>query len=115
MSVSTPNTTPYVAIENAAWYWLWSGALCLLLVPAAWAWSTTWGWLPYWLVGAPLVIVAGIRVLAWSQATHAHTLQHPDELGLEYRAVTTAPAGPSKAIPPHGRRRRVLLAAMLSR
>lgn len=42
-------------IETIAWYWLWSGVLCLLCVPAARAYSPAVGWYAYWLVGAPMV------------------------------------------------------------
>jgi hypothetical protein len=67
---STSSTAPsaLAAIETAAWYWLWSGVVCLFLVPAAWESSPRWGWLPYWLVAAPLLLAGTVRALAWLRA-----------------------------------------------
>jgi hypothetical protein len=46
--------------EGFAWYWLWSGTLCLWLVPAAREVS-------HWLVGVPLALLVGHFVLSWAQ------------------------------------------------
>lgn len=60
LSSSIP-PTPWHGSETAAWYWLWSGALCLLVVPAARGYSPLIGWVGYWLVGAPLVLLAALQ------------------------------------------------------
>lgn len=54
-------STPWHGLETIAWYWLWSGALCLLVVPAARSYSPLFGWVDYWLVGAPLVLLTGLH------------------------------------------------------
>ena len=67
-SARTASPNRIVALETAAWYWLWTGAICLMLVPTAWERSPHWGWLPYWLVGAPLVVLAGVRAMQWMRS-----------------------------------------------
>jgi hypothetical protein len=69
MSSQVSASAPLSHIETLAWYALWSGVVCLLLVPAAWSWSG-FGWLPGWLIGVPMAVLAAARLIAWSQPQH---------------------------------------------
>jgi hypothetical protein len=60
---SSPIRQPGRTLEGIAWFWLWSGTLALWLVPAARVYSPTIGWIWYWLVGAPLLVLAAVH--AW--------------------------------------------------
>jgi hypothetical protein len=51
------------ALEGIAWFWSWSGTLALWLVPAARVYSPTIGWIWYWLVAAPLLVLVAVQ--AW--------------------------------------------------
>lgn len=59
--LSPTDSASWHGVETAAWYWLWSGALCLLVVPAARGYSPSLGWVGYWLVGAPLVMLTALH------------------------------------------------------
>ncbi len=64
---TTPTAAALRRLEAAAWYALWSAAVCLFTVPAAWAVLPGWGWLPGWLLGAPLLLLALLRAADWAR------------------------------------------------
>jgi hypothetical protein len=49
---------------RAARAWLIAGALIVLFVPAARTAGGTFGWLPFWLLIAPILVLMQIEVLA---------------------------------------------------
>jgi hypothetical protein len=59
--------------HSGAWLWAWLalGALAFVCVPALRARDPFWGWLPFWLLVAPLIDLALLhrrRLMAASQA-----------------------------------------------
>lgn len=62
--ISARRVSPF---EGFAWYWLWSGTLCLWLVPAAREVSLHFGWMPYWLVGAPMALLVANFLCSWAR------------------------------------------------
>ncbi|MGH8123783.1 MAG: hypothetical protein ACREPT_13545 [Rudaea sp.] len=58
-----------------AWTWLALGSVSLLCFPALWGSSVCFGWLPFWLLVAPLADLLILRwrpLLSWSHATFAN-------------------------------------------
>jgi len=110
MSSQAPASTPSSPIETLAWYALWSGVVCLLLVPAAWS-RSDFGWLPGWLIGLPIVALAAVRLMALpvrqGRSQELRLLSNDDvfELAVAQRRRTRT----------HRRRQRPLAAALLSR
>lgn len=115
-------------LEGIAWYWLWSGTLCLWLVPAARETSARFGWMPLWLAGAPLALLVVHFVLSWARRWSANlapraasprtALLTPTDLAaiaqrLRAPVVARAPAA-ARALA-RGRARRLAAVALFSR
>lgn len=61
----------YSATELALWSWLVFGAVAIAIIPQARGIQTSVGWLPFWLVIAPLLDLAFLhrhRLLSMSRA-----------------------------------------------
>jgi hypothetical protein len=52
---SVAGTLAATPLRIAAWTWFGAGCAALLLFPGARAHDATFGWLPFWLVVAPLL------------------------------------------------------------
>ena len=113
MSSQAPASAPSAPIETLAWYALWSGVVCLLLVPAAWS-RSYFGWLPGWLIGLPIVVLGASRLIAWCTPQR----NAPDSLRLlsndDVFELASAVAQ-HRRTKTHRRRQRVLSPALLSR
>jgi hypothetical protein len=55
-------------LRAALWLWFAGGMLALLAVPSLRGFNASIGWLPFWLVVAPLIDLALVR-RAWLAAT----------------------------------------------
>lgn len=66
-------------LEALAWYAVWSAAVCLFTVPAAWSVLPGWGWLPAWMLGLPLLLLVLLRAGTWLGAhATAGVCRHAD-------------------------------------
>lgn len=94
-------------LRIALWLWAGCGLAALLLIPAARESSATVGWLPFWLVVAPLVdllLLDRVRLMALPRAILVRARQR------------RRPARQARRHARHRRARlRPLLAALLSR
>jgi hypothetical protein len=123
--ITTRRISPF---EGFAWYWLWSGTLCLWLVPAAREISLRFGWVPYWLVGAPLALLVVNFLLSWARrwavprSSRPHSLDKaallmtPADVAAvaqRLRPMAAAPGPVERVRAP--RRRRLATVALLSR
>ena len=112
MSSQVSASTPFPHIETLAWYALWSGVVCLLLVPAAWS-RSDFGWLPAWLIGVPIAVLAAARLVAWSRPQRTDPVRlrllSNDDM-FELAAVAQRRRSQTRR-----RRQRVLAAALLTR
>lgn len=59
-SMSNPAMRTH-AIENLLWIWLAGGAVACLLFPPLRGHDPLFGWMPFWLVAAPLIDMAVLR------------------------------------------------------
>jgi hypothetical protein len=66
--VHAANTVPAVHLHRGLWTWFSCGLATLLLFPSLWDSDPTFGWLPFWLVIAPLIDLAVLR-RSWLAAT----------------------------------------------
>lgn len=68
-------------LEGVAWYWMWSGTLCLWMVPDA-------GSAIFWLVGAPIALLVAHFTLSWVRTTSS---SHPIRVSTERSYALMAP------------------------
>jgi len=78
--------------EFMLWAWLVCGAVAFACVPALRARDPLWGWLPFWLLVAPLIDLAFLhrqRLLATSQAFLVRRLRPRRSSVLQARRLRT--------------------------
>jgi hypothetical protein len=86
--------TDYSATELALWSWFVFGAVVIALIPQARGMQSSIGWLPFWLVVAPLLDLAFVhrhRLLSTSRSllVQARRRQRPARQAqrLRYRRI----------------------------
>ena len=109
MSIQARNDLP---LRTALWLWAGCGLVALLLFPELRERSVAIGWLPFWLVVAPLadlLLLDRVRLMALPRVLH-------EKLALVRARQRRRPARQARRHMRHRRARlRPLLAALLSR
>lgn len=105
--ITLEDTTPHPALLAALRTWLGLGLLALLLLPAARGHSLLIGWLPFWLVLAPLsALLAGERlrlaaaVSAWARRRRSRTRRRaPQARRISRRSPAACAPGAARTRP----------------